>query len=107
MECASSLALCSTELAPLSPWSKLHKTKRWHAPEGSEALLIRGNDQPPMQITSTQGASASLVLTDVRNGGPYVWASAHTNLPGDANGDLMDGHANSTTGVYDNVNHSG
>jgi len=52
--------------------------------------------QAPVSIASTNGSSAPLTLNDVRNGGPYLWDAAHSNLPGDANGDLMDGHCNST-----------
>ena len=51
--------------------------------------------QSPVTITSAQGATASLTLNDVRNGGPYT-GSPHSNFPGDGNGDLMDGHCNST-----------
>ena len=42
-----------------------------------------------------------MTLNDVRNGGPYAWSTPHTNLPGDGNGDLMDGHCNGTEDPYD------
>ncbi|MCF7957686.1 MAG: M60 family metallopeptidase, partial [Phycisphaerae bacterium] len=52
--------------------------------------------QAPQPITSFRGAVATFTLNDSRNGGPYGWNVPHTNLPGDGNGDLMDGHANGT-----------
>ncbi|NNM30890.1 MAG: hypothetical protein HKO57_15325 [Akkermansiaceae bacterium] len=60
--------------------------------------------RPPVTITSNQGATATLTLNDVRNGGPYAWSSPHTNLPGDPNGDLMDGHCNGTEDPNDGSN---
>jgi len=55
----------------------------------------------PVTIASVQGSSATLTLNDVRNGGPYLGSSPHSTLPGDGNGDLMDGHCNATDDPYD------
>ncbi len=55
----------------------------------------------PVSISSGQGSTASLVLNDVRNGGPYNNPNPHALLPGDGNGDLMDGHCNGTEDPYD------
>jgi len=66
-------------------------------------LVPWGLESPatPVTITSGEGETATLTLNDVRNGGPYVWGSPHSNLPGDGNGDLMDGHCNGTDDPYD------
>lgn len=50
----------------------------------------------PVAITSGLGSSATLTLNDVRNGTPYNNPNPHVLLPGDGNGDLMDGHCNGT-----------
>jgi hypothetical protein len=62
------------------------------------------SSQAPVTITSPLAATATLTLNDVRNGGPYAWSSAHTNLVGDGNGDLMDGHCNATDDPFDGSN---
>ena len=58
----------------------------------------------PQTLTSDLGATATFTFNDVRNGGPYVWSAPHTNLPGDGNGDLMDGHCNGTEDPCDGSN---
>ena len=55
----------------------------------------------PVSISSGEGSTASLVLNDVRNGTPYNNPNPHVLLPGDGNGDLMDGHCNGTEDPYD------
>jgi hypothetical protein len=62
----------------------------------------------PAAIASELGSTATLTLNDVRNGGPYAWSNPHALLPGDGNGDLMDGHCNATeddpgdgSGIFD------
>jgi hypothetical protein len=50
----------------------------------------------PVGIASGLGATATLTLNDVRNGGPHAWDAPHSLLSGDGNGDLMDGHCNAT-----------
>lgn len=60
--------------------------------------------QNPVTLTGTEGSTATLVLKDTRNGGPYIWNPPRTTLPGDANGNMMDGHANSTEDPGDGSN---
>jgi hypothetical protein len=55
----------------------------------------------PVPISSTLGSTATLTLNDQRNGGPYVYDTPHVLLPGDGNGDLMDGHCNGSEDPYD------
>ena len=57
--------------------------------------------RPPVSVSSGQGSTATLILNDVRNGGPYNNPNPHVLLPGDGNGDLMDGHCNGTEDPYD------
>ncbi len=57
--------------------------------------------RPPVSISSGQGSTASLILNDVRNGGPFNSPNPHVLLAGDGNGDLMDGHCNGTEDPYD------
>ncbi len=57
--------------------------------------------RPPVSISSGQGSTAALILNDVRNGAPYNNPNPHVLLPGDGNGDLMDGHCNGTEDPYD------
>lgn len=52
--------------------------------------------QSPVTLTSNRGTSATFVLQTCRNGGPYLWDTPRTTLLGDGNGNLMDGHVNST-----------
>ncbi|MCF7954780.1 MAG: DUF6288 domain-containing protein [Phycisphaerae bacterium] len=70
----------------------------WNAIGWENYLIPWGLSSPasPVTITSVLGSTATFTLNEVRNGGPYLWSSPHTNLPGDGNGDLMDGHANGT-----------
>lgn len=71
---------------------------------GWENILVPwglSSPQDAVTITSANGLSAAFTFNDVRNGGPYEWTSPHTGLPGDGNGDLMDGHANGTEDPYD------
>lgn len=52
--------------------------------------------QSAITLTGNEGSTATFVLKDVRNGGPYLWNPPRTTLVGNANGNMMDGHANST-----------
>ena len=45
-----------------------------------------------------------MTLKDTRNGGPYIWNPPRTTLVGTANGNMMDGHANSTEDPGDRSN---
>jgi hypothetical protein len=54
------------------------------------------DEQPPVTITSSEGAEATYTLIHARNGGAYWWDYPRTTLLGDGNGDMMDGHANGT-----------
>ncbi|MCF7674158.1 MAG: tandem-95 repeat protein, partial [Akkermansiaceae bacterium] len=60
--------------------------------------------QAPATLTSNQGSTASFVFKDCRNGGPYNWSVPRTTLLGDGNGNLMDGHVNSTLDPGDGTN---
>jgi hypothetical protein len=60
--------------------------------------------QAPVTVRSKLGSTATLVLNDVRNGGPYNGGTPHVNFPGNGNGDLMDGHCNATEDPYDGSN---
>jgi hypothetical protein len=52
---------------------------------------------PALTLTGTEGSTATFVLKDTRNGGPYAGGGAlRTTLVGDANGNMMDGHGNGT-----------
>ncbi|HSP41840.1 MAG TPA: YDG domain-containing protein [Luteolibacter sp.] len=52
--------------------------------------------QPPATLTSNRGNTAAFVFKSCRNGGPYNWSTPRTTLLGDGNGNMMDGHVNST-----------
>ena len=52
--------------------------------------------QPTVTLASNRGSSAKFVLQTCRNGGPYLWATPRATLLGDGNGNMMDGHVNST-----------
>lgn len=52
--------------------------------------------QDPMTITSNKGTETLFQFITCRNGGPYWWNQQRSTLLDDANGDLMDGHVNST-----------
>ena len=52
--------------------------------------------QAPVTLESSRGSKATFTLKDCRNGGPYVWDAPRTTLLNDGNGNLMDGHVNST-----------
>lgn len=52
--------------------------------------------QPPVVLASNRGSAATFTLITCRNGGPYLWATPRTTLLGDGNGNMMDGHVNST-----------
>lgn len=58
----------------------------------------------PVTLTGTDGSTATFVLKDTRNGGPYIWNTPRTTLLGDGNGNMMDGHANSTEDPGDGSN---
>ncbi|MGI9240504.1 MAG: sialate O-acetylesterase, partial [Verrucomicrobiales bacterium] len=49
-------------------------------------------------------SNVTFTLNDCRNGGPYIWNAARTVLVGDPDGNLMDGHANSTDDPGDGSN---
>jgi hypothetical protein len=74
-----------------------YNTNGW---ENFEAPFGLSSPMAPVTVTSTQGATATMTLNDVRNGWTYT-GGAHSNLPGDGNGDLMDGHGNGTEDPYD------
>jgi hypothetical protein len=50
--------------------------------------------QSPVTLTSNRGSTATFRLNDCRNG--WTYAGARTTLLGDGNGNMMDGHVNST-----------
>jgi hypothetical protein len=54
-----------------------------------------GGPQAPVTLTSTKGATATFLFKDCRNGGTYR-DGPRTTLLGDGNGNMMDGHINST-----------
>jgi hypothetical protein len=60
--------------------------------------------QAPATLTSNQGSTATFVFKDCRNGGPYNWSVPRSTLLGDGNGNLMDGHVNSTLDPGDGTN---
>jgi len=60
--------------------------------------------QSPVSLTGSEGSTATFTLNDVRNGGPYIWNPPRTTLVGNANGNMMDGHANSTEDPGDGSN---
>ncbi|MFT4546293.1 MAG: hypothetical protein ACI9UA_002435 [Pseudoalteromonas tetraodonis] len=60
--------------------------------------------QAAVNLTGTEGSTVSFTLKDTRNGGPYIWQPPRTTLPNDGNGNLMDGHANSTAAPGDGSN---
>jgi len=86
------------ESAGLAPWN----TTVWDnvlVPGGSLSSPLS-----PVSITSVNGVTATFTFNDVRNGGPRLWNTAHSNLAGDANADLMDGGAAGTEDPYDESN---
>ena len=58
----------------------------------------------PRSLDGTEGSTVTLTLKDTRNGGPYIWNPPRTTLVGTANGNMMDGHANSTEDPGDRSN---
>jgi hypothetical protein len=60
--------------------------------------------QNPVSLTGTEGSTVTFVLKDTRNGGPYIWNPPRTTLVGNANANMMDGHANSTEDPGDGSN---
>ncbi|MFT7302447.1 MAG: hypothetical protein ACI8UZ_001284 [Akkermansiaceae bacterium] len=60
--------------------------------------------QNAISLNGTEGSSATFTLKDVRNGGPYIWNPPRTTLLNTANGNMMDGHANSTEDPGDGSN---
>ena len=58
----------------------------------------------PVTLISTEGSTATFTFNDCRNGAPYHWTAKRTTLLGDANADMMDGHANATDDPYDGSN---
>ena len=51
--------------------------------------------QAPVTLASTKGAAATFTFNDCRNGWTY-YGYARSTLLGDGNGNMMDGHVNST-----------
>jgi hypothetical protein len=62
-----------------------------------------GGLQPPVSLTSNQGSTATFTFKDCRNGWIYG-STARTTLLGDGNGNMMDGHVNSTLDPGDGSN---
>jgi len=60
--------------------------------------------QAPATLTSNQGSTATFVFKDCRNGGPYNSSVPRSTLLGDGNGNMMDGHVNSTLDPGDGTN---
>ncbi len=62
-----------------------------------------GLDEPqaPRTLYSNQRSTANFIFKDCRNGGPYDGSVPRTTLLGDGNGNLMDGHVNSTLDPFD------
>lgn len=60
--------------------------------------------QAPRTLTGTEGSTATFVLKDVRNGGPYIWNPPRATLLGNAHANMMDGHVNSTEDPGDESN---
>jgi hypothetical protein len=57
-----------------------------------------GGLQPTQTLTSNKGATASFIFKDCRNG--WNWGGdMRTSFLGDGNGNMMDGHVNSTLNV--------
>ena len=54
-----------------------------------------GGLQAPQTLTSTKGETATFTFKNCRNGGTYLDGPRNTLL-GDGNGNMMDGHVNST-----------
>lgn len=94
---ASFLTLAPDQSAGSGDW----QSAGW---QNYELPWAPASPQRPKTITSNQGANATLVLNDTRNGGPYRWQPPRTTLLGDANGTMMDGHANSTEDPGDSSN---
>ncbi len=66
---------------------------------GWENIVVPWNPSSPLApetIKTPAGSSATFTFKDARNGGPYWWNVSRSTLLGDGNGDLMDGHVNST-----------
>ncbi|MCF7954463.1 MAG: M60 family metallopeptidase [Phycisphaerae bacterium] len=84
-----SVTLEAGEAAGFGSWN----TTGW---ENIEVPWGMSSPRTPVTFKSVEGAKATFTFNDARNGGPYVWNAPHTNLPGNGNGDLMDGHANGT-----------
>ena len=63
----------------------------------------------PVTLESSRGSTATFTLKTCRNGGPYVWDAPRTTLLNDGNGNLMDGHVNSTLDprLIESVRHGG
>lgn len=81
-------------------------TGEWETPGWQNYELPWAPSQPQNAIllNGTEGSSASFTLKDVRNGGPYIWNPPRTTFLNTANGNMMDGHANSTEDPGDGSN---
>jgi hypothetical protein len=88
------VTLEANETAGFGGW----RTGGW---ENYEVPWGLSSPRPPVSISSGLGSTATLTLNDVRNGTPYNNPNPHALLPGDGNGDLMDGHCNGTEDPYD------
>jgi hypothetical protein len=55
-----------------------------------------GGGLQPLTLNSNSGSTATFVFKNCRNGGPYDWAVPRTTFLGEGNGNMMDGHVNST-----------
>ena len=56
----------------------------------------------PVTLTSTRGSTATFIFNDCRNG--WTYDGPRTTLLGDGNGNMMDGHVNSTLDPGDGSN---
>ncbi|MDF1712935.1 MAG: sialate O-acetylesterase [Akkermansiaceae bacterium] len=91
------LTLNSNEAAGTGDWL----TTGW---QNYELPWAPSRPQNAVTLTGNEGSPATLVLNDVRNGGPYLWNPPRTTMVGDANANMMDGHANSTDDPGDGSN---
>ena len=81
--------------AGLSDWF----TSGW---KNFEAPWAPTSPLAPVTLTSNRGSMATFKFNDCRNG--WTYAGARTTLLGDGNGNMMDGHVNSTLDPGDGSN---